>query len=542
MNNNVETGNGAEGGYLPLFGGAAGELLHPDSSDFSSSSLLFIGGDVESEFYLSADLVADGPPAQSTPADETSTERKLARGTLADETLARDILAHENLPRQFGQAGQSSAPIRRVVAQEIGVGEPMIPMSLVGGIAPEEALAEEVVNRALPDLVCLSHLRWDFMYQRPQHLMSRSACERRVFFVEEPVFGATAPRLDISSRDCGVVVVVPHLPSGLDEAEVAVAQQSLLLDELFLAHNISDYILWYYTPMALAFTWHLEPLATVYDCMDELSASKSAPQNFKQREAELLACADVVFASGLSLYEAKRPLHANVHLFPDGVDAAHFRKARLRPAEPADQIAIPRPRLGFHGIIDERVDLSLLAGIADARPDWSLVMIGPAVNVDPAELPQRPNIYYLGAKDYRSLPSYLAGWDVATAPYARNESTRYCSPTKVLEYLAAGVPTISTSNRDVAHPFGQQDLVKVADSPAEFFVTAEHLLYPRIHFDYDAWLKRVDETLATNSWDGAWAQMMQLIDLTVKNRYPDLFVTKPLAASAGLSTGFTAAS
>jgi len=402
-------------------------------------------------------------------------------------------------------------------------------------------VAEEIVANDLPDIVCLSHLRWDFVYQRPQHLMSRSARERRVFFVEEPVFGTAAPRLDISRRDCGVVVATPHLPEGLNEAEVAALEQSLLLDELFLEYNISDYILWYYTPMALAFTWHLEPLAIVYDCMDELSAFRFAARNLKQRETELLACADVVFTGGYSLYEAKCHLHPNIHPFPSSIDPEHFREARNKIADPDDQAAISRPRLGFFGVIDERMDQELLAGIADARPDWQLVMIGPVVKIDPAELPRRPNIHYLGGKNYKDLPAYLSGWDIAMLPFARNESTRYISPTKTPEYLAAGVPTISTSIRDVAHPYGQQGMVKIADTPAEFVAAAEHLMGPGINYDYVAWLNQVDEMLASNSWDTTWARMMRLIDLTVKNRYPDMFAAES-AAAAGQSTSFTVTS
>lgn len=396
-----------------------------------------------------------------------------------------------------------------------------------------KTVAEEIMTNDLPDMVCLSHLRWDFVYQRPQHLMSRSACERRVFFVEEPVFGATAPRLEISQRDCGVLVVVPHLPEGLSDAEVAATEQALLLDELFLEYNISDYILWYYTPMAMAFTWHLEPLATVYDCMDELSAFRFAPQNLKQRETELMACADLVFTGGYSLYEAKCHLHPNIHPFPSSIDPAHFRKARKKIAEPDDQAAIPHPRLGYCGVIDERMDQELLAGIADARPDWQLVMIGPTCKIDPAELPSRPNIHYLGGRNYNDLPAYLSGWDIAMLPFARNESTTYISPTKTPEYLAAGVPTISTSIRDVAHPYGQQGMVRIADTASEFIAAAEHLMGHGINYDYDAWLNQVDEMLASNSWDSTWARMMHLIDLTVKNRYPDMFVTEPMTASAG---------
>lgn len=376
-----------------------------------------------------------------------------------------------------------------------------------------------------PDIVCLSRLRWDFARQRPQHLMSRSAREQRVFFVEEPIFGSTIPGLDIRQRDCGVFVVTPHLREGLDDAGAPAMEQSLLLDELFLEYKVRDYILWYYTPMAMAFTWRLEPLLVVYDCMDEPSAFKSAPPSVKQREADLFKLADVVFTSGHSLYEANRHLHHNIHPFPGGVDLEHFRQARRKTAEPVDQACIGRPRLGFSGVIDERLDRELLAGIAKARPDWQIVMIGPVVESDPVELPRRPNIHYLGDRNYKDLPAYLSGWDVAMAPFARDESTRYIAPAETSEYLAAGVPTISTSIRDIERLYGRQGLVKIADTTDEFVAAAERLMNRGIDYDYDEWLNQVDETLASSDWDDAWARMMNLIELTFKNRYLDVFAT-----------------
>lgn len=369
-----------------------------------------------------------------------------------------------------------------------------------------------------PDLICLSHLRWDFVWQRPQHLLSRCARERRVFFVEEPVYGDYVPHLSISARDCGVSVVQPHLPEGLDEIEIAAMQQALLIDELFMEHRVTDYVLWYYTPMALSFTRYLEPLARVYDCMDELSAFKFAPPGLKRLEAELLESADVVFTGGHSLYEAKRHLHSNIHPFPSSIEAIHFRQARHITTEPVDQKNIPHPRLGFFGVIDERMDLELLADVADARPDWHLVLVGPIVKIDPADLPKRNNIHYLGGKDYKELPDYLASWDIALLPFARNESTRFISPTKTPEYLAAGIPVISSSIRDVVRPYGQQGLVKIADTTTEFIQAAEFLMSDQ--FNRKAWLRQVDEALAFNSWDRTWMRMLHLINSAISTRYP----------------------
>lgn len=380
--------------------------------------------------------------------------------------------------------------------------------------------AEKGASRAVsvPDLICLSHLRWDFVWQRPQHLLSRCARDRRVFFVEEPIQDTAIPYLDVTRRDCGVTVVVPHLPPGLALPEVAAIQQALLIDELLIDHAISDYMLWYYTPMALTFTRHLEPIAIIYDCMDELSAFKNAPPLLKRLEAELMEMTDVVFTGGLSLYESKRHLHQNIHPFPSSIDIEHFGQARANRIEPADQKHIPHPRLGFFGVVDERMDLNLLRDVAQARPDWHLVVIGPVVKIDPADLPQLPNIHYLGGKDYRDLPAYLSGWDVAMMPFAINESTRFISPTKTPEYLAAGVPVVSTPIRDVVRTYGEKGLVNIAHDTAEFIQSAE--AYLTRNFDSKQWLTEVDQMLLSSSWDQTWGQMLQLINSSISRRDP----------------------
>src|SRR5918998_4520417 len=246
-----------------------------------------------------------------------------------------------------------------------------------------------------------------------------------------------------------------------------------MIDRLFSERSIREQVLWYYTPMALVFTRHLRPLATIYDCMDELSAFRGAPPALRSREAELFRRADLVFTGGHSLYEAKRDKHPAVYAFPSSIDRAHFAQARERVSEPADQAPLPGPRLGFFGVLDERFDTELLDAAAAARPEWQFVMIGPVVKIDPASLPKRENIHYLGGKQYAELPAYLSGWDVALMPFARNESTRFISPTKTPEYLAAGRAVVSTSIRDVVRPYGEQALVHIADAPEEFVAAVE---------------------------------------------------------------------
>jgi glycosyltransferase involved in cell wall biosynthesis len=365
----------------------------------------------------------------------------------------------------------------------------------------------------LPDVICFSHLRWNFVFQRPQHLMTRGARDcGRLYFFEEPVFeDDIIPRLEMEiSR--GVHVVVPRLPSGLDLAEVNRLQR-VLLDELLACEQVEAFLAWYYTPMALAFSDHLTPAGVVYDCMDELSSFMGAPAVLKDREAALLRRAGLVLTGGQSLYEAKRHQHGNIHPFPSSVDVAHFARARTIDGDPADQALIPHPRLGFFGVIDERMDLDLLDGVATARPDWHLVMLGPVVKIDRTQVPLRPNLHYLGPKPYEDLPEYLAGWDVALLPFARNEATRFISPTKTPEYLAAAKPVVSTSIRDVVRPYGQQGLVRIADSVPAFVEACAAAMAE----DASARIRQADAFLRQTSWDGTWSRIRRLVEAVLRS-------------------------
>lgn len=368
-----------------------------------------------------------------------------------------------------------------------------------------------------PDLVCFSHLRWDFVYQRPQHLLSRAARDQRVFFFEEPIFDNGSMRLDVSEREDGVNVVVPYLPEGLSSEVATQAVLRKMVDRLFSEQGIDNFILWYYTPMALEFSQHLKPLATVYDCMDELSAFKGASPRLRLREQQLFEKADLVFTGGQTLYAAKRNQHRSVHAFPSSIDRKHFGKARTLSTEPAEQKSIPHPRLGFFGVIDERFDIELLDKVAQARPQWRFVMVGPTVKIDPATLPRHENIHYLGGKTYAELPSYLAGWDVALLLFARNESTRFISPTKTPEYLAAGKPVVSTSIRDVVRPYGELGLVSIADTDHDFLKAVEKI-FAAEEGERLAWLSRVDDFLSGMSWDETWSRMSRHINEVLTTR------------------------
>jgi UDP-galactopyranose mutase len=388
-------------------------------------------------------------------------------------------------------------------------GHPLMPISF-------ERL-EETFDSAR-DLVCFSHLRWDFVYQRPQHLMSRFAREGRVFYIEEPVHSSGAPHLVRRIDKSGVCVVVPHLPNGL-APEAVRCVQSQLLHDMFAECGIRQCIAWFYTPMAYAFTHDLPFGVVVYDCMDELSLFRDAPRELIELESRLVRVADVIFTGGVSLYEAKRSLHRNVHAMPSSIDVEHFMSGRRAPMDPADQASIGRPRLGFAGVIDERMDIDLIKSVAESHPDWQFVLIGPVVKIDPATLPQGHNIHYLGKKIYNELPAYIGNWDVALMPFAKNDATRYISPTKTPEYLASGKPVVSTSIRDVVQTYRPLDLVEIADTPEEFARAIDKALTGASDPAYCArWRERADQFLAKTSWEQTWLEMRKLIDSAIDLR------------------------
>ncbi len=358
---------------------------------------------------------------------------------------------------------------------------------------------------ARPDLLCFSHLRWDFVFQRPQHLLSRAVRTMRVLFWEEPAH-TTADRASVDRRISpeGVIILQPRIPHGQHWAAV----QRTLLDQVMQEFAVTDPLLWYYTPQALSFSDHLQG-PVVYDCMDELSAFAGADPALPALERRLMDRASLVFTGGQSLYEAKRGQHVNVHAFQSGVDVAHFLPARGALPDPVDQQAIPHPRMGFYGVLDERLDIALLASVADLRPETHFILVGPTAKIDGKDLPRRPNLHYLGGKSYAELPAYVGNWDVALMPFALNEATRFISPTKTPEYLAAGRPVVSTPIVDVVRQYGGVTGVTVAGTAAEFAAATDAALAQSAA--RDGWLPAVDQALAEMSWDAIWSGMSDLI-------------------------------
>ena len=378
---------------------------------------------------------------------------------------------------------------------------------------PVKGLSKSAINSlsfATPDdvqdLVCFTHLRWDFVYQRPQHLLSRASRQWRVWYIEEPVWCETL-RLEVRSVNDRIRVVVPHLPHGLD-GETTLRLHRQLIDQFIEREQLNDFSAWYYTPMALPFSDHLQPRLTVYDCMDHLAAFADAPPHLLAQEETLMRKADLVYTGGYSLYEAKQKLHPQAFAFPSCIDLEHFMPGRGDMPDPHDQQAIGGPRIGFSGVIDERIDLQLLGQLAQRRPEWQFIMLGPVVKIDHATLPQAANIHYLGMKSYRDLPAYFSNWQVAMMPFALNEATRYISPTKTPEYLAAGLPVVSTPIRDVVRSYGGWGPVLIGDTVPAF----EKAIELALNASYESDWAGVDAVLKAQSWDNTWQQMQGLIE------------------------------
>ncbi len=378
------------------------------------------------------------------------------------------------------------------------------------------------------DLVCFSHLRWGFVFQRPNHLMCRFAKQRRTFFIEEPIFdSAGESTFEVRRGEDDLRICIPHLPAGMSgERNDELLREALT--KLFDEQDIDAEIAWFYTPMALTFADFVDADLTIYDCMDELSAFRGAPPQLVTLERCLFDRADLVFTGGQSLYESKRRQHPRVHCFPSSVDFDHFARARQHLPEPADQRGIGHPRIGFYGVIDERMDLELVLRLAEDRPDYQIVMIGPVVKIDEASLPQLPNVHWLGMKSYGELPAYLAGWDVAWMPFALNESTRFISPTKTLEYMAANCPVVSTAVADVVRPYGERGLARIVEA-----ASCAAAIDDALAEDPAVRAAAGDRYLATTSWDATFSRMNALIDEALERP------RKPLASKGEIACSTT---
>ncbi|MEO6508643.1 MAG: glycosyltransferase [Patescibacteria group bacterium] len=356
------------------------------------------------------------------------------------------------------------------------------------------------------DMVVFSHLRWEFVIQRPQHIINRMAKNRKILFVEEPIPFDNKNRGTANVIDGGnnITVIQPRIPY-----EAMVSEGVEVVEEYINDLKLKNPILWFYAPMYSDMLNRIEHSLVVYDCMDELAAFKGAPVELITNEKYLISQADVVFTGGKSLYESKKKLHNNVYCFPSSVDRKHFEKVSKKSTTiPADLATLQHPVVGFYGVIDERIDLTLLDTVSKSLPDISFVMIGPVVKIDEAELPRNPNVHYLGGKSYDELPHYLKGIDIAMMPFAMNQHTKYISPTKTLEFMAALKPIISTPIYDVVRDYKKE--VAISSSAKEFVKAI------KTYLKETPAQKKIREQLETEiidrtSWDNTALAMQQIM-------------------------------
>ena len=364
-------------------------------------------------------------------------------------------------------------------------------------------------------LIVFSHLRWAFVFQRPQHLLTRISRNHRVVYVEEPVRTAGPAWLKCTAVTSSLTVLVPHTPCdapGFHDDQLPILQQ--LIAEYVDRERIADHVAWLYTPMALPLLAPLNSRVVVYDCMDELAAFDYAPRQLQQRESALFRRADLVITGGPALFDAKRGRHPNVHLLASSVDSRHFAPQNLERGGARDrevqeiQGSTPRPRVGFFGVIDERLDVELIGKLARSHPEWQVVMVGPVVKIDPRSLPDEPNILWTGMQPYERLPYFLDGWDLCLMPFAINRATQFISPTKTLEYFAGQRPVVSTPVRDVVRLYGEALDIGAGDD----FIRAFERALSRSECERAQRLESMERIVAQSSWDVSALRVQALIE------------------------------
>ena len=374
-------------------------------------------------------------------------------------------------------------------------------------------------------IIVFSHLRWDVDVQRPHHLLARMATRYPIVFVEEPLHNEGEEEkafFKTRSPAPNILVCQPHTPvsqPGFHDDHLPYLQKLMRQ----LVRDYPEHIAWFTTPMALPLLQELQPSLVVYECMDDLAALKNAPKQLPQRENAMLKAADLVFTRCQGLYRTRCERHPNVHCIPGSVDAEHFLPSLDRVNSHPAHKDIPGPRLGYFGALDERLDLDLIARLADAHAQWQVVMVGPVVNIDPAELPQRDNIHYLGSHPYQALPQFLAGWDVCLLPFARNESTRYIGLAETLEYMAAELPVVSTPVAEVAEAYG--DVVAIAPDAAAFISACEAALLASPE-EQEERIEKMRKTIAGTSWETTVEKVCSLIENTPRRAACGLSVVR----------------
>jgi glycosyltransferase involved in cell wall biosynthesis len=259
--------------------------------------------------------------------------------------------------------------------------------------------------------------------------------------------------------------------------------------------GMRSFQLWTFVPTSAEYVGHLGAEMIVYYCTDDwTSFSFVDPRRMALMVQSLATRADVVFATARPLVEKLKPFNSEVHLASHGVKYQMFSKALERSTTvPADLAALPRPRLGFYGLIEEWLDLALIRYLAERHPDWQIVLIGRKC-VDTTPLDELPNVHFLGRKPHAELPGYCRGFDVALIPHKVNELTRHMNPIKLREYLSAGLQIVATDLPEMRH---FPDYCRVAGSPEAF----EQAVQEALLADSDKARRQRSDSMRGQTWE-----------------------------------------
>ena len=369
------------------------------------------------------------------------------------------------------------------------------------------------------DIVCFSN-DWDGDPLSKMHLMRLAARHNRVLWVSS--VGNRAPRA--TSRDLRRMGrKLQQAFGGLKEVEANIHVLSPLalpvyghdwirrVNGVALAGQVkramrqlgmSRPIVISFLPGAAPAVSHLDALLRVYYCVDEFSAFDGAGAAIASLERELIARSDLVICSAERLVRAKKKQHPRVELVRHGVDVAHFSHA-VQPGSSVSELVadLPRPVLGFVGLMAEWVDQELLGALADHYPHGTVVIVG-REDCDTTALRLRRNVLFVGRRPYTELPSIMKGFDVALVPFRDNELTLAANPLKAREYLAAGLPVVSTPIPEVE----RLGACRIARGPEGFIAAIDAVLAEGAGPSAAR-----SATMATESWESRWDEVAALL-------------------------------
>ncbi len=365
---------------------------------------------------------------------------------------------------------------------------------------------EGVVGNGYP-IVCFSDISWNVKFQRPHQLFSQAKRINIIIFIEKPLLQRSGkPNHFISRVSDNILILTPVITDEDPESTIHETVEQLLTEKL-KSHNTTEYICWYYSPKAINYSQKLTPKLIIFDCMDECCGYEGADTEVNESEKKLLEVTDLVFTGGRSLCNAKKLLHKNVHLFPDSIDYERFNGNTKQAKK--NIIKKPAAKIGYFGVIDERLDLNLLDKIAANKPKWKFEIAGPIVENMHGKLPERKNITFTGDIRDEEIPSIIGEWDAAILPYSKNNSTENTAPSRLLVYFAANKNIVSTSINDIVHYFGENGMVRIADEPDDFVKALEAAIKYKPEAE---WQKKVDSIIRKTTWEKTWNGMSKKIN------------------------------